>query len=289
MRQYRGKKRTAMGFLILVLICIFTGMLAREIFLSRQDFRGVQIGNSETVAEKIRTGLKHRAYKLHISFRAHTNDEERIKALVDDLLEKALYESEDPTGGDYIRYQLGGYRMNYDVEKTLLGYNYRMELIPTCYSSAKEEKYVDREVEKIMEEMSARDLPEEERVRVVHDYVVQNLSYDSVHKSNINHHRKTTAYHALKYHQAVCQGYAVLCYRLLKELGIHCRIVTGLFIPDEDTEEAAERHAWLMVTVNGKDLYMDPTLDDVNSSYDWYLKSAEDFDKDHIREIKGTQ
>ena len=289
MRRHRGKTGIAAGILITALTCIFLGTFAREIFLSRQDFRGVRIGNSEAVAEKIRTGLKHRAYKLHISFRAHTKDEERIKALVDDLLEKALYESDDPVGGDYIRYQLGGYKMNYDVEETLLGYNYRMELMPTCYSSAQEEEYVDEEVDKILKELSADDLTEEERVRAVHDYVVQLLSYDSVHKLNTQNHGKTTAYYALRYHQAVCQGYAVLCYRLLKELGVECRIVTGLLVPEGTEEGTAERHAWLMVTVNGENLYMDPTLDDVNSSYDWYLKSAEDFDKDHIRKIEGTQ
>jgi len=281
MKRRRSKTATTIAILILAISGIFLGILAKEIFLSRQDFCSVQIGNSEAVAEKIRTGLKHRAYKLHISFRAHTNDEEGIKALVDDLLEKALYESDDPAGGDYIRYQLGGYQMNYDVEKTLLGYNYKMELMPTYYSSAEEEKYVDKEVEKILEELSARNLPEEERIRAVHDYVVQLLSYDSVHKANKQNHGKTTAYYALRYHQAVCQGYAVLCYRLLKELGVDCRIVTGLLVSDGITEGNAERHAWLMVTVNGKELYMDPTLDDVKGSYDWYLKSAEDFDKDH--------
>ena len=175
------------------------------------------------------------------------------------------------------------------VVVTLFGYNYKMELMPAYYSSAEEEQYVDREVEKILEELSARNLPEEERVRAVHDYVVQLLSYDSVHKANKQNHGKTTAYYALRYHQAVCQGYAVLCYRLLKELGVECRIVTGILVPEGTEEGTAERHAWLMVTVNGEDLYMDPTLDDVNSSYDWYLKSAEDFDKDHIREKKGTQ
>ena len=281
MKRRRSTTVTAIAVLIMAVFSILLGTLAKEFILSRQDFSGVEIGNSKAVAEKIRTGLKHRAYKLHISFRAHISDEERIKALVDDLLEKALYESGDPAGGDYIRYQLGGYKMNYDVEKTLLGYNYRMELMPTYYSSAEQEKYVDEEVGRILGELSAENLPEAERVRAVHDYIVQLLSYDSVHKANKESHGKTTAYYALRYHQAVCQGYAVLCYRLLKELSVECRIVTGLLMPDGAAEGAAERHAWLMVTVNGKDLYMDPTLDDVNGSYDWYLKSAEDFDKDH--------
>ena len=280
----RGSHFSKLAALILVVCAVLLGILSREFFLMRKNFSGVEISNSEETAEKIRTGLKHRAYKLRISFRAHTDDEERIKSLVDDLLEKSLYESDDPAGGDYIRYQLGGYRMNYDVRKTLFGYHYEMELMPTYYSSAEQEEYVDREVGKIIEELSAQSLPEEERIRVVHDYVVNLLSYDKVHKSNKSSHGKTTAYHALRYHQAVCQGYAVLCYRLYKELGIECRIVTGLLLPAEESGGQAERHAWLMVRVNGKELYIDPTLDDENESYDWYLKTAEYFDIDHIRE-----
>lgn len=252
--------------------------LAVEVYKSRQNYSGVEIENSQEVAEKIRTGLKHRAWKLHIKFRAHTDDEERIKELVDDLLEKALYESEDPTGGDYLRYQLGGYRMTYDVEKTLLGYEYRMELMPTCYSTAEEEEYVDARVAEILDEFAAEDLSDGEKIKKVHDYVTGLLSYDSVHKSNEDNHGKTTAYHALRYHQAVCQGYAVLCYRLLKELGVECRIVTG----DAVVDGVTEYHAWLMIVVNGEKLYMDPTLDDVNSCYDWYLKSEEEFSRDHV-------
>lgn len=276
-KLFRNRANTAM--LVIILFC--AGILIRtavsEIYKSRQDYSGVEIGNSQEVSEKIRTGLKHRAYKLHISFRAHTDDEERIKALVDDLLEKALYESDDPAGGDYIRYQMGGYKMNYDVEKTLLGYEYRMELMPTYYSSSEQENYVDERVAQILVSMAADTCTDEEKTRKVHDLVTGMLSYDSVHKNNMNSHGKTTAYAALRYGQAVCQGYAVLCYRLLKELGVSCRIVTG----DAEVNGIREYHAWLKVDIDGEELYMDPTLDDVSGSYNWFLKPEAEFSSDH--------
>ena len=73
---------------------------------------------------------------------------------------------------------------------------------------------------KVLTELDAGALSEEGKIRKVHDYLVDTLSYDSVHKDNQSSHGKTTAYAALKYHQVVCQGYAVLGYRLLKELGV---------------------------------------------------------------------
>lgn len=263
----------AIGVIALVLLCL----LVREVYLMRKGYQSVRIENSEEVAEKIRTGLGHRAYKLHITFRAHTDNEEVIKSLVDDLIEKALYESDDPTGGDYIRYQLGGYQMNYSVDRTFLAYKYKMELMPTYYSTRDQEAYVDTEVARILEELQAQDKTEEEKVRIVHDYVTELLSYDSVHKDNRNSHGKTTAYAALRYHQAVCQGYTVLSYRLLKELGVRCRIVTG----DAEVNGIRERHAWLKVNVDGSEWYVDPTLDDVGGCYDWFMKTEDAFSKDH--------
>ena len=262
---------------LLVFMAVFLVFLAREYSESNKNYSGIQIENRQAVAEKIRTGFKHRAWKLHITFRAHTKDEELIKSLVDDLIEQALYESEDPAGGDYIRCQLGGYTMNYDVEELLYGYEYKMELMPTYYSTAEEEAFVDEEVAKILTELDAEGLSEEGKIRKVHDYLVENLSYDSVHKDNLQSHGKTTAYAALRYHQVVCQGYAVLGYRLLKELGVECRIVLG----DAQVEGITERHAWLGVKTEDGMRYLDPTLDDVNSCYDWYLKTAEEFAADH--------
>lgn len=268
------------GKTILVLLLVIAaglGLAAREYTESRKNYNGIQIENSEAVAEKIRTGLAHRAWKLHITFRSHTDDEERIKSLVDGLLEQALYESDDPKGGDYIRYQLGGYTMNYEVEEVFYGYEYKMELMPTYYSTAEQEAYVDEEVAKVLTELDAGALSEEGKIRKVHDYLVDTLSYDSVHKDNQSSHGKTTAYAALKYHQVVCQGYAVLGYRLLKELGVGCRIVSG----EAQIGDIAERHAWLSVQIGDRILYLDPTLDDVHSCYDWYMKTAEEFAADH--------
>ena len=260
-------------------MCIFLAAMTLTAIKASREYDGFYIKNSAKLSDKIRDALKNRSYAFTVSFDACDMDADKVKDIVDTLLEGALYESEDPKGGDYIRYQLGGYEMEYTVKRNPFGYSYRAHIIPAYYTNREEEEFVDHEIAQILSGFKDAQ-SDREKIRAAHDFVTELLSYDSVHKENAYSHKKTTAYAALKYHRAVCQGYAVLTYRLLKELGIDCRIVTG----DAYVLGNRERHAWLVVQVGGEELGLDPTLDDVNESHDWYLKPLSEFEKDHVRQ-----
>ena len=240
----------------------------------------ITIRNHAQIAEKIRQGLIRRSGNLTITFRARTAKEDAIKRLVDDLLEEALTEGDEPYSRDYLRYQMGGYELHYEMEKKGFFYNYTAELKPLYFTTRQEEDYVDEQVAAILTNLNLSDRSVQEKIRCVHDYLIDQLSYDQVHKENENSHKKATAYAALRYHRVSCQGYAVLCYRMLRELGIPCRIVTGQL----QTEDQNEYHAWVAVTIDGVEYYMDPTLDDQLSCDDWYMKTADEFDRDHKAE-----
>ena len=268
--------------LMTVTILILIAMTLRGDAGSRgRADRFLSLKNHAEVAERIRAALKNRSYRVTISFDAKTEaDGDKLKALTDEMMEEALYESDDPAGGDYIRYQLGGYRMNYGTEKGFLKQRTVIRLRPFYYTSREEEEYVDQSIARIVRELK-EELPEDagdaERIRLVHDYVTGLLDYDTVHRGNSSNHKKTTAYAALRYHTVVCQGYAVLTYRLLKEMAVECRIITG----DAVYDGKKERHAWLIVRLGDSVYCMDPTFDDVNDCYDWYLKTPAEFAADH--------
>ncbi|MBR1471488.1 MAG: hypothetical protein IJ600_07605 [Lachnospiraceae bacterium] len=269
------KKRPAVTVVLLLCIVLMVPA-AYPVFKMTRQYDGIYIANREAVMEAIRKGLKNRSEKLVLHFTAYTKDMEAAQTQTEELFRQALSESEDPAGGDYIRYQLGGYELHGNAQRRFLTWHYTMEVSPAYYTSREEEAYVDAEVERLLAQ-SPREASQEVRIRWVHDLVTGMLSYDRVHKNRPQSHGKTTAYAALRYHQAVCQGYAVLTYRLLKELGIGCRIVTGEAV----VEGKAERHAWLMVTTEEGARYLDPTLDDVFECDEWYLKTAEEFSRDH--------
>ena len=268
--------------LIPVLILVIIALLLRGDNKSEnRNGRTYSLKTHAEIVERIRAALKNRSYRVTISFdSASAPDRDKLKTLVDDLMEQALYESDDPSGGDYIRYQLGGYRMNYGAENGPFKNKIIIRLRPSYYTSRDEEEYVDQMISQIVNELKEElpgDAGDADRIRLVHDYVTGLLDYDMVHKGNRSNHKKTTAYAALKYHRVVCQGYAVLTYRLLKELSVPCRIVTG----DAVSDGRSERHAWLIVKLDNSIYCMDPTFDDVDECYDWYLKTPEEFSVDH--------
>jgi hypothetical protein len=85
---------------------------------------------------------------------------------------------------------------------------------------------------------------------------------------------KFSAYGALYNGKAVCQGFSQLFYRLAKEAGISCRIISGM-----DTDGG---HAWNIAAIDGVYYLCDSTWDifyDEVSDCDYFLKGYEDFDE----------
>ncbi len=133
----------------------------------------------------------------------------------------------------------------------------------------KQTQWVNSEVKRIVESLEMDNFSDYEKVKVIHDYIVNHTSYDLTAKYN-------SAYEALKSNVTACQGYSNLAYKMFKEAGIDCRIITG--IADK------EPHAWNIVKVEDKWYNIDCTWDDPvgggkhNNHYDYFLKSENDFE-----------
>lgn len=107
----------------------------------------------------------------------------------------------------------------------------------------------------------------QEKIKVIYDYVTSHVSYDYTYS-------KYDAYNALINHTAVCQGYALLMYRMLSAAGLKTRIITG------------GNHAWNIVSIGGLWYNLDATWDaGMEGNYQYYLKSDNAF-ADHYRKEK---
>ncbi len=243
-------------------------------------YSGVEINNMEALSGDLRSVMIKRSYALDIEFNARTGDEEVLRSLSEELISGVFYESSDPKGGDYLKYQYGGCKMEPEMQKTLSGYSYKVRILPEYFTDAGEEAYVDSEVARITG-LVGPDAGEYDKVKFVHDHICRTVTYDKVHKhTKGSGHYQSTAYGCLYYHTALCQGYSVLAYRLLKELGMDARIVTG----DLNINGKTERHAWNIVRIGDRYYNMDITMDDISGNYDCFLKSEESFSADHKRD-----
>ena len=282
-RVFREKKRNR---IILVLLCLIVAAMViagAAISVHRQNvyrqYEGLAISNQTEVATAIRNGLKNRAQSITITFTAHVDSMEELDGIVDELVEEALAETDDPETGDYIRYQYGGYETRYGYEQSKnplkkQDLEYTVKIIPDYYTYLSWEEEVTAEVDQIVASFGFDETTTDyEKVRTVYDYVYQNVGYYISHRRHKDYHLATTAYSALFKKSAVCQGYCVLMYRLLRESGINTRIVAGTGYLD-DWEEY---HSWNIVEIDGKYYNLDVTWDQTLETTDYYLKCDENF------------
>ena len=262
------------------IVLLFWGLLW-AVCVRMVSYTDMTIGNEVEVVEAIRTAMQHRSKEATVRFRAWSANQDKVKKLMDHLVKEAYRESDDPRGGDYLRFQIGGYELRHTMDQGLFKYDYTIRLLPTLYTTAEQEEEVDERVNEVLEELDVgQGAGDFEKTCAVRDFVYDTVEYDVIHKKQKDSHLKTTAYAALFYHRAVCQGYAVLGYRLLKELGVDTRVVTG----EARVDGNWERHAWNLVFVDENYYNMDLTLDKITESDAYFLKSDDSFAKDHRRD-----
>ena len=125
-----------------------------------------------------------------------------------------------------------------------------------------------------------------ERIKVVHDYLVDNIDYssdDNVTAYNI--------YGALVEGKCVCEGYARAYKYILDDMDIPCIIVCGI---GRNKENETESHAWNDVYLRDNWYAVDVTWDDPviigtgilvgNTKYHYFLNGANKLFEDHYED-----
>ncbi|MBQ4312997.1 MAG: hypothetical protein IJC18_02195, partial [Clostridia bacterium] len=113
---------------------------------------------------------------------------------------------------------------------------------------------LENEVAMLLKEMPS-DLPEFERELAIHDFLVRDVTYDSVAaESGVVFSDSSTAYGALVNNRAVCSGYSQAAKLMLNRVGISCCTVKGI--------SKGVGHMWNMVRIGGKWYHLDVTWDD---------------------------
>lgn len=196
-----------------------------------------------------------------------------VEDFVVDALDQAIEMDNTSTSSDYdyMKFKQAATYMNMKG----YGYYYIVTYTMEYLESYEQTQLVDEKVHTILQELQIQKKTEYEKVKAIHDYIIENVTYDLSTENN-------TAYTALVDQTSACQGYATLLYKMLTEVGVECRIIGG-------TTEGIP-HAWNIVKVDGAWYNLDCTWDDPigggvkkKHQYDYFLKSNRAF-SDHIRD-----
>lgn len=193
-----------------------------------------------------------------------------------DILNKAM---EDKRGansseGDYLRRHWS--RLEWSAQpitsqKWTLQFN--LQYLSTYY----QEQQVNAQVKKILDELNVYNKDNYTKTKAVHDYIVENIRYDYDLK-------KFSAYNAIINNNVVCNGFAAITYKMLRDLGVDTRCITGY--------STGQYHAWNIVKINSYYYNLDNTWDSCDYEYgyssdSWFLKNNSDF-SDHKRDEEFT-
>ena len=129
-----------------------------------------------------------------------------------------------------------------------------------------------------------------EKIKIVHDYLVDNTEYDLEAGENIYN-----VYGTLIDKKSVCEGYARSFKYIMDDLNIPCIIACGI---GKNSEGKAESHAWNYVQIDDEWYAIDVTWDDPvitgpgylseakkqESKYEYYLNGSNKFFEDHFED-----
>ena len=140
-------------------------------------------------------------------------------------------------------------------------------------------------VEKEIKDLITDSMTNSEKIKQIHDYIINNTKYDTLKTENINDstYESNTAYGVLVQGYGICSGYADTMAIFLNKLGI-----TNYKISNDS-------HIWNLVYINGVWTHLDTTWDDPISEFNenrdpYFLISYADLsklnDKTHAFEKK---
>lgn len=128
------------------------------------------------------------------------------------------------------------------------GNQYKLQFTIDYWTDRSKEQVVDQYVRDTITQIIKPTMTTFEKIKAINDHVVLHATY-SENTTNTPH----AAYTLVTEGKGVCQAYALLTYKLLKEAGIHNLYVTGF---------AGIEHAWNLVEIDGKWYHLDTTWND---------------------------
>ena len=227
---------------------------------------GQYFSDYDSAVSYLRKQMVSRETEIILNFPASWFDSHKDE-LYYDLLYDAMKCDESSTGqdGDALIYGFAGCHLSYSKA----GY---IQYAMLYHSDAEQEAKLTAAVAEAMTTLQLNGLSEAKKIIKIHDYICNHVDY----AYNSTEEQIYTAYGALCTGKAVCQGYAVLFYRLCKEAGLSVRIISGT--------GNGGAHAWNIVRIGSKYYNVDCTWDgqDEATYNEFLLKSEADF-TDHTR------
>jgi transglutaminase-like putative cysteine protease len=162
------------------------------------------------------------------NFSLHYHDQENsfafadVKARIESSLHQIFY------GDDYLKFSYRSYQANWSGGDN----DVIIDFVVSYDTTAAQEQEISNRIDQLLPTIITAGDNDEQKARAIHDWVVLHIAYDT---SRTRH----SIYDALFSGSAVCEGYALLMFKLLETAGIRVHSIDGT--------GHGEPHAWNLV------------------------------------------
>lgn len=227
--------------------------------------------NVQQAADYVRSQMVERSETIMFYVPASLiTSNDAFSALVKDIVAKATAYTENCSGqeGDALQWVYKTYNINSKYDSGTR--NYLLTYTMTYYTTQAQEVELTQKVNDALESLKLQEKTNYQKIKAIHDYICDNVDYDYTYS-------KYSAYDALCTGTAVCQGYAVLFYRMCKDAGLSVRLIPGI--------GNGGSHAWNIVRLGVNYYNVDCTWDgqDETTRHTYFLLNDVDFE-DHTRD-----
>ena len=211
--------------------------------------------NIQEIGEAVRAGIKNRQQVIAVNFAIKGRLGE--SALADKVLNIAYEHTGVPNEGDYVKWA-----SIMKASKSAIGYankcTYGTFKISFVYThNYAQEVQTTNAVNNIIKASgaSAKGLSDFNKISKIYKYIVDNINYDHNYqaKDNARNYTHYSCYSAAVLHSTVCEGFALLFYRCMLQLGVDARLISG--------KGNGESHGWNIVKLGGVYYNLDSTWD----------------------------
>jgi len=232
------------------------------------------VDSIEDAAAVLRQQMTKRAKTATVYYRASSSSLPDMDTLVNTIYDEAMRHTGKSNEGDVLKWSWKDMDCDLAFFEKDQYYLFTLVYHITYYTTPAQEEEVIAGISALKSKLQLENRTEFEIVNGIYTYICNNVSYDYKHLYDDSYEIKYTDYAALFHKTSVCQGYALLFYRLALEYGIDARLIPG--IADSGP------HAWNIVKIGDLYYYLDATWDSERNPDEYFLKGSETFLVDHF-------
>jgi len=221
---------------IIILLCIIITAFCTSPVLRQNVYAANDIADTvQTLQDKVSAAMYSRLTTYTVDY---TGNLSTIQADISKVINN-IYDADD-----YMHYTT----KSYSYSCTQSGSIATLKFSFSYWITAAQADFVTATVNDVLAQIITADMNDFQKEKAIHDWIVTRVAYDT---SLVQH----SDYAALvSPYKTVCQGYALLGYKMLNQVGIQTRILEGT--------AGNQAHAWNEVLLDGIWYHLDPTWDD---------------------------